>query len=241
MKSEKITNSSSARTYNDACAAAHALDLLGERWTLLVVRELIPGPKRFTDLRAGLPGISANVLTQRLATLEEAAVVERQELAPPAAGRVYALTEWGREAEPIFQALGRWGARSPAHDPTAPVSTASVVMSLRTMFSPERTHGRSANVALTFGRERFLAQVTPKALLVERSDAPAELELVGDARAIASVIYAGIPPEALEGEGALTVAGERGLIAWFASLFPLPHKAQSRAELVAAPRSGDRP
>ena len=120
MKSEKITKSSDdlpRRWYEDACAAAHALDLVGERWALLVMRELIFGPKRFSDLRKGLPGISANVLAQRLEGLEAAGVLRRRRLPPPAATQVYELTEWGRESEPIFQALGRWAARSPSGSP----------------------------------------------------------------------------------------------------------------------------
>src|SRR5205085_3971226 len=99
--------SPSRRSYDDACGAAHALDLIGERWALLVMRELMFGPKRFTDLRASLPGISANVLTQRLEGLEDASVIRRYKLAPPAAAWVYELTPWGYESEPIFQALGR--------------------------------------------------------------------------------------------------------------------------------------
>src|SRR3954471_20548133 len=104
MKLEKITKQSenlSRRHYNDACGAAHALELIGERWALLVMRELMLGPKRFGDLRASLPGISANVLTQRLGDLEQAGVVLRRKLPPPASAQVYELTPWGYESEPI--------------------------------------------------------------------------------------------------------------------------------------------
>ncbi len=97
------------RTYDDACAAAHALDLVGERWALLVVRELLLGPKRFTDLRTGIPKASPNVLAQRLRELERAGVVRRRKLPPPAASRVYELTEWGLELEPVIVSPGRWG------------------------------------------------------------------------------------------------------------------------------------
>src|SRR3954468_21365474 len=98
MKSQKVTDAGQAagkRRYDDACGTAHALDLVGERWALLVMRELMFGPKRFSDLRAGLPGISANVLTQRLEGLEASGVVMRRRLPPPAAANVYELTEWG--------------------------------------------------------------------------------------------------------------------------------------------------
>ena len=103
----KILGMVTKRTYCDGCAAAHALDLVGERWALLVVRELLLGPKRFTDLRAGLPGVSANVLAQRLRELERAGVVRRRKLPPPAASRVYELTDWGMELEPVIVRLGR--------------------------------------------------------------------------------------------------------------------------------------
>src|SRR5947208_8127728 len=97
----------------DGCAAAHALELIGDRWALLVVRELVLGPKRFTDLRAGLPRISPNVLAQRLEELERTAIVRRRKLPAPAAAWVYELTDWGSQLEPVVMALGRWAARSP--------------------------------------------------------------------------------------------------------------------------------
>ena len=132
MKLEKITKQS-GRIYNDACGTAHGLELIGERWALLVVRELMLGPKRFGDLKADLLGISANVLTQRLERLEANGIVTRRKLPPPASVQVYDLTDWGREAEPIIMTLGRWAARSPGHDPTLPLSGVSMMLSLRTM------------------------------------------------------------------------------------------------------------
>src|SRR3546814_14695887 len=119
MKLIKITTPqiTSRRSYEDACGSAHALDLVGERWALLVMRELMLGPKRFSDLRADLPGISANVLTQRLEGLESAGLLIRRQLPPPASVQVYELTPWGYESEPIFQALGHWGVPSPDPDP----------------------------------------------------------------------------------------------------------------------------
>src|SRR3954452_21679463 len=96
----------SKRTYGDGCGIAHALDLVGERWALLVVRELLLGPKRFTDLRDGLPNVSPNVLAQRLRELEDGAIVRRRKLPPPAASSIYELTEWGQELKPIALSLG---------------------------------------------------------------------------------------------------------------------------------------
>ena len=145
------------RVYEDACGTAHALELIGDRWALLIVRELLLGPKRFSDLRAGLPGISANVLTQRLEELEAAAILVRRKLAPPAAAWVYELTPWGLEAEEVVKVVGRWAARSPSHDPRLPISVASTVMSMRSMFSPERAKDVSGKVGFRFGEEEFVA------------------------------------------------------------------------------------
>src|SRR6266540_2349588 len=105
------------RRYGQTCGIAHALDLVGERWALLVVRELLLGPKRFTDLREGLPGIGANVLASRLRELESAGVVQRRTLPAPAAATVYELTEYGRELEEPLLAFGRWGAKTLSRRP----------------------------------------------------------------------------------------------------------------------------
>src|SRR5258708_11095311 len=130
-----MSSKASKRSYDDGCAAAHALDLIGERWALLVVRELVLGPKRFTDLRAGLPGISPNVLTQRLEELERASVVRRRKLSPPAGAWVYELTDWGLELEPAIMALGRWAARSP-HFPQGPsTSVDALILSFPPIFA----------------------------------------------------------------------------------------------------------
>lgn len=231
MSLDKITialEPARKRSYEDACAAAHALDLVGERWALLVMRELLLGPKRFSDLRATLPGISANVLTQRLEGLEAASIVVRRELPPPAAARVYELTEWGYEAEPIFQALGRWAARSPTHDPTLAFSTNSLIMSLRTMFSAAKADSFSARIGLRIGFESFQAVVLNGEMTITPSaDAGDDAVLQGDARSIAAVIYGGVPLEALEAAGALKASGDRSILARFFSLFPLPPKASA--------------
>lgn len=98
------------RSYNEYCAVAQALDVVGERWSLLIVRELlISGPSRYTDLRYGLPGIATNLLADRLRELEEAGVIEREEAPPPVATTLFKLTERGKQLEPVLHALGRWG------------------------------------------------------------------------------------------------------------------------------------
>src|SRR5712692_2192414 len=158
---------STKRRYADGCAAAHGLDLVGERWAMLVVRELLLGPKRFTDLRAGLAGISPNVLTQRLEELERFAIVQRRKLAPPAAAWVYELTEWGLQLDPVIKALGRWAARSP-FKPEAGLNVDSLILSFQTMFDPHAAEGFSANIELRIGEDRFHATIARGQMELDR-------------------------------------------------------------------------
>src|SRR5215210_6954131 len=231
MKLEKLTERPEPRTkrhYEDACATAHALDLVGERWALLVMRELMLGPKRFSDLRADLPGISANVLTQRLEGLEAAGVLVRRKLPPPASAQVYELTPWGYESEPIFQTLGRWAARSPQHDPTLPLSAVSLFLSFRTMLDPERARGLVARVGFRIGAETFLARLARGRIEVLRGPLEnVDVVFAGAAPAIAAAVYGGQPLTALERAGMLAVDGDRALAERFVTLFPLPPKVET--------------
>ena len=214
------------RWYEDACAAAHALDLVGERWALLVMRELIFGPRRFSDLRACLPGISANVLTQRLAGLEAAGVLRRRRLPPPGAAQVYELTPWGLESEPIFQALGRWAARSPAHDPALPFSAASLLLSLRTMLDAGRAAGLTARIGFRLGAEDYLGVLAAGRIAIAAGPPDgADVVFAGAPAVIAGAIYGGQPLAVLEAAGVLRVTGDRALAERLVTLFPLPEKA----------------
>ncbi len=232
MKSQKITKKAlpTRRSYEDACGAAHALDLVGERWALLVMRELLLGPKRFSDLKGDLPGISANVLTQRLEGLEAAGIVVRRKLPPPAPAQVYELTPWGYESEPIFQVLGRWAARSPQHDPTLPLSAVSLLTSFRTMIDPARAKGFKARVGLRIGDETFLARVANGAIEVARDELDnADVVFTGPAPVMAAAVYGGQPLEGLIQAGALAVEGDRAIAARFVTLFVLPPKVGATA------------
>lgn len=230
MESQKITKGQKqhkkARRYDDACGTAHGLDLIGERWALLVMRELMLGPKRFGDLRADLPGISANVLTQRLEGLEASGLLVRRRLPPPGNAQVYELTQWGYEAEPIVQVLGRWAARSPAHDPTMQISAVSIMLSFRTMLDAERALGLDARIGFRLGAESFLGHLANGGLDVARDDLEtADVIFTGTAPALAAAVYGGQPLEALEAAGVLQVEGDRDLARRFTTLFPLPSKA----------------
>src|SRR5918998_2957894 len=145
------------RTYGDLCGIARALDVVGERWAVLVVRELILGPKRFTDLRTGLPNVGPDVLAQRLRDLDDAGVVRRRTLPPPAGSRVYELTERGRELEPVVLALGRWGSRAPFPDGDARIGVDAFVIALKTLFDPAAD--LEATVDLRLAGQRFRARV----------------------------------------------------------------------------------
>jgi DNA-binding HxlR family transcriptional regulator len=222
MKLGKVTKQSG---YGDACGMAHALDLIGERWALLVVRELMLGPKRFSQLKADIPGISANLLTQRLERLEQAGVLGRAHLPPPSRAQVYELTAWGYEAEPIMQALGRWATRSTLHDPTLPISAVSVLLSFRTMLDANRAEGIDARIGFTFGPETYLGHLTPGGFPIARGDpAQADVHLIAAPNALAGAVYGGVPFAALEQAGALSIEGDRALAERFVTLFPLPEK-----------------
>ena len=221
------------RVYEDACGAAHALELVGDRWALLVIRELLLGPKRFGDLRAGLPGISANVLTQRLEELEANAVVMRRKLPPPASAWVYDLTPWGQEAEEIVKVIGRWAARSPSHDPSLPISVSSTVMSMRTMFAADRAKDVSGTLGFRLGAEEFVATLGKGRLTIVRGEAAgADVVVSGDQQALAGAIYGGVPLPALEKTGALKIEGDRALFERYIRLFPLPAKAPDAKALA---------
>ncbi len=215
------------RRYDEGCAAAHALDLVGERWALLVMRELLVGPKRFTDLEAGLPGVSPNVLSQRLRDLETVGVLTRTRLPPPAAARVYELTPWGRDLEPVLMALGRWGVRSPAMRFTAPTSPAALVVALRTMFDPAAAGRCRVEVALhvvsPLGEERLRARVVGGRLELERG--PAEnpaVTLQSDPETFKCLAFGGLPLSAAQATGALTLTGDPAQAERFFGLFRLP-------------------
>jgi len=132
------------RQHLDGCGIAHASELLGQRWALLVVRELLLGPKRFTDLRAGMPDVSPNVLSERLRELEQSRILRKRKLPPPAAAQVYELTEWGAQLEPAVLALGRWASGSPSFPRDAGMGPDSVVLALKATFDPGPAEGLDA-------------------------------------------------------------------------------------------------
>lgn len=170
---------SSKRSYGDPCGVAHALDMVGERWALLIVRDLLLGPKRFTDLQAGLTGVPPNVLTTRLKDLQDVGVVRKRTLPPPAASRVYELTEWGAQLRPIVLALGLWGSRSPVSRPEGEMSTDSLMLSVLGALDPAAFAPDGGTFELRMGRECFTVSIHDD-VQVTRGDAPGPTTTVID-------------------------------------------------------------
>lgn len=225
MQSEKVTiakRRAVGRLYDDACGTALALEFVGERWSLLIIRELMFGPRRFGQIKANLPGISANVLTQRLESLEAAGIVRRDILPPPASVPVYDLTPWGREAEVVVREMGRWAARSPLHDPFAFMSAASAMVSLRTLVDLDRAAGWRLTAAFRFPDDAFVARLGDGALAIRREEAEdAEVTFVGDTLALRHSFYG---KRGTDGPGLLAISGDRAAAERFIDLFRLPEK-----------------
>jgi DNA-binding HxlR family transcriptional regulator len=211
------------RTYGDLCGIARALDVVGERWALLVVRELILGPKRFTDLRAGLPHVGPDVLAQRLRELEAAGLLRRRKLAPPAGSRVYELTDRGHALEPVLTELGRWGTFAPVPDGDPRLGVDSTMIALRTLFDAGVAGDLAATYEMRLGDQVFRADVEDGALQLSRGEAPdADATITSDPMTLAGVLWEGYPPADAERAGDLAVQGDRQAVARFLKLFPLP-------------------
>ncbi|WP_199038213.1 winged helix-turn-helix transcriptional regulator [Glycomyces salinus] len=216
------------RTYGDGCPAAHALDLIGERWSLLIVRELVLGPKRFTDLRGGLGGASANVISQRLRDLEANGVVTKRTLPPPAASKVYELTEWGRELEPLIVRLIRWGARSADMPLDAPIGTDALILALRGLFIPAAAQGFDAAFELWVGDRPFVAELLDSQLLLApgRPEHPHAV-IRTDAETLKRLTLGGRSLDVSLHAGRITVQGDQAMAERFLGMFRLPEPAAS--------------
>ena len=211
--------------YDDACGTAHALEVFGDRWALLVIRELMLGPRRFSQLRADLTGISASILTQRLSDLERRKVLVKTKLPPPAATPVYELTEWGYEAEPITSAMGRWAARSPSHDPSRRISGVSLLLSFRTMLNVGRWSDLDACLGFRFGDDVYGARLGRNGFSVAQGDPPdPRVRFAGTPAALGAAVDGQSPLARLEAEGLLEISGDRSLAERFVTLFPLPSR-----------------
>jgi DNA-binding HxlR family transcriptional regulator len=211
------------RTYGDGCGVARALDIVGERWALLVVRELLLGPKRFTDLRDGLPQVGPDVLSQRLRQLEQAGVVRRRRLAPPAGSRVYELTERGNDLEPVVLSLGRWGSLAPFPPGEAQIGVDATIIALKTLFDPLAADGLRASYELRLGEHRFHAKVADGRLALARGDTDRpDATIQTEAATLATLLWHGRRLSEALRSGDVEIEGSRPALTRFLDLFPLP-------------------
>src|SRR5919201_2291650 len=216
------------RTYGDRCGVARALDLVGERWALLVVRELLLGPKRFRDLRSGLPHVSPDVLSQRLGELEESGLLRRGKLPPPAGSRIYELTERGRQLEPAIVELGRFGSVAPLPPGEAKIGADALVIALKSLFAPSATDGLPATYELRLGEDRFRAEVLGGRLDIARGSTESpDATIEADPGALAAVLWHGRRLAAAKRSGELATSGNEEAVARFLAMFPLPTAASA--------------
>ena len=210
-----------ARRYKDPCGIARALDVLGDRWALLVVRELIFEPQRFIQLRGNLRGISPNVLSQRLRDLAEAGVV-RLVLDPVASVAVYELTDRGRALEPVLIELGRWGSAEPSAS-SRELTGSALLLALKTVFDPAAAAGIDAMFALRIDGDWFRVRVADGAIAIAhgRAEQPA-VSFDTDVATLRAVAFGRVPLSAAERDGRLVVHGDRTLAAHFTRMFPAP-------------------
>lgn len=215
------------RSYGSYCGVARALEIVGERWALLLVRDLLVGPRRFTDLQRGLPRIPTNVLSTRLKELEQADVVRRRLLPRPGGAIVYELTDRGRALEPAVLALGRWGAPllgEPAADEI--VTADSLVMAIRTTFHPEAARGLHLGYELRVGDLVVHARIDDGSLAAAAGPLPgADLVLETD-RALRPLLAGELAPADAIAGGAIRIHGDPALLTTFAAVFQIEHASR---------------
>lgn len=203
------------RSYGHFCGVAKALDVLGDRWTLLLVRDLLLGPRRYTDLHVGLPGITTNLLARRLREMQERGLIEKRVEPPPSGSTVYTLTELGRELEPVVLALGRWGARyldAPGDDVTRPRWAMVSLMRRYRGYAPETEH-QAYTVAYRVGVEPYQLFLQPDGLVVRDGDPVSfDLRLESDTATFFALVSRRKGAAELVQTGALRVEGSAELL-----------------------------
>jgi DNA-binding HxlR family transcriptional regulator len=231
-----------AKRYDQYCPVAHAMSLIGERWALLVVRELLKGPRRYTDLAAGLPGIGTNILATRLRELEAAGVVERRKLPAPAASTVYELTPYGAGLEEVIHAIGRWGARSLG--PPSPCDDFDHEWGLSAfpaLLYPERAYGMTATYVMVVDEDAFTIRLDDGRLGVE-------LGVATDAQLIAEMAFAtfyelasgDLAPQATLDDGRVKLTGDPEDLARFFEVFSFAPRLAPSLDADDAARLGPR-
>ncbi len=219
-----------ARSYGQYCGVARALELVGERWALLIVRDLIVGPRRFSDLRHGLPRIPTNVLSERLKELEHAGIIQRRVLPRPAASVVYELTEYGSQLDDVLMRLGLWGAQSLGQPRPGEIMTAdSMVMALRATFVPAAAHGLRVSFELRLGEIVIHARIDGPTITVAAGPLDTADLIIEAGPAVRDLMAGDLSPaEAIAG-GSVRLMGNQALLGRFVELFHIPARPVSPA------------
>ena len=213
------------RSYKQLCGLAYALDIIGERWTLLIIRELMPGPRRFTDLMDGLPGISTNLLSGRLKTLEAQGVIRQRVLPPPAASTVYELTSLGQALEPTLLELGRWGSRFVPAGPTgdALLHLGSYALTLKTFFDPETARGLRESYELHIDGDTLRVCIRDGDIDVRQGEAQdPDMVLHADMPTYMAMLLGRLQPEEALAGGHIRIEGDRDALERFLNLCRVP-------------------
>jgi len=211
------------RSYGDGCAVAHGMELIGERWALLVVRELLLGPKRYRDLHRGLPGVSHNVLSQRLREMEANGLLRRVRLGPPVSSWVYELTEWGQQIEPVVLELGRWAGRSSRLDREAGLSPDALVLHMRSRVNASHTGELQASYDLGLGEDRFALVVADGTLTVDRQPLPhPDAAIETDTTTLAGLLRRHLDLGTARADGSLHMTGDTTVVERLLDICVLP-------------------
>jgi DNA-binding HxlR family transcriptional regulator len=213
------------RSYNQFCALAYALDVIGERWTLLIVRELLTGPRRFTDLQNGLPGISTNLLAERLKGLEQAGLLRRRVLPPPAGSTVYELTPVGQALEEPLLALGRWGVQflPGSLEGVALPSVGVMALAIKAMFRPEQAAGVRETYTFQIDDELLQVQVQDGALSVQQGEPhPTDVRVTLTMPVYWRLFAGQLAPEAALAEGLVCIDGDPDALHRFLAIWGVP-------------------
>jgi DNA-binding HxlR family transcriptional regulator/putative sterol carrier protein len=218
------------RSYNQYCGLAYALDIVGERWTLLIVRELVAGPRRFTDLLDGLPGISTNLLSERLKDLEQQGLLRHRKLPPPAGSTVYELTPLGQALEKTLLELGRWGSQfvPPSMEGAKLLHASSYALTLKTFFRPERAQGINETYELHIDDEVLRVQLEEGQLQVQQGEAPkADAVFYTDTPTYLGLLSGQIQPDAAVERGLIRIERDPGALGRFLNICRLPSAAET--------------
>lgn len=213
------------RSYNQLCGLAYALDIVGERWTLLIIRELMPGPRRFTDLMEGLPGISSNLLSGRLKDLEKKGLIRRRDLPPPAASTVYELTFLGQSLEPMMLELGKWGSQFVPENPggDALLHAGSYALTLKTFFDPEEARGLHETYVLCIDDDTLSVRIADGDIDVWQGQArDPDMILHADMPTYMALLLGHLPPQEALAGGHVRVEGDAQALSRFLDLCSVP-------------------